>query len=38
MICKGKAGKPNEFGKLVKIQEAEQQIINDYVAVRYTAR
>jgi IS5 family transposase len=30
-IRKGKAGKPNEFGKLVKIQEAEQQIIIDYV-------
>src|SRR5712692_8889723 len=31
VIRKGKAGKPNEFGKLVKIQEAEQQIIIDYV-------
>jgi IS5 family transposase len=31
VIRKGKAGKPNEFGKLVKIQEAEQQIITDYV-------
>ena len=30
MIRKGKAGKPNEFGKLVKIQEAEQQIITHY--------
>jgi IS5 family transposase len=31
VIRKGKAGKPNEFGTLVKIQEAEQQIITDYV-------
>ena len=31
MIRKGKAGKPNEFGKLVKLQEAEHQIITDYV-------
>ena len=30
VIRKGKAGKPNEFGKLVKIQEAEQQIITHY--------
>ncbi len=30
IIRKGKAGKPTEFGKLVKIQEAEQQIITDY--------
>jgi len=29
-IRKGKAGKPNEFGKMVKIQEAENQIITDY--------
>ena len=27
---KGKASKPTEFGKLVKIQETEQQIITDY--------
>jgi transposase, IS5 family len=27
IICKGKASKPTEFGKLVKIQEAENQII-----------
>jgi transposase, IS5 family len=27
IIRKGKAGKPNEFGKLVKIQEAENQIV-----------
>jgi hypothetical protein len=26
----GKAGKPNEFGKMVKLQEAEKQIITDY--------
>ncbi len=30
VIRKGKAGKPNEFGKLVKLQEAENQIITDY--------
>ena len=30
IIRKGKAGKPNEFGKMVKIQEAENQIITDY--------
>jgi transposase, IS5 family len=24
------AGKPNEFGKMVKLQEAESQIIIDY--------
>jgi len=30
VIRKGKAGKPNEFGKMVKIQEAERQIITDY--------
>lgn len=30
IIRKGKAGKPNEFGKLVKLQEAEQQIIIHY--------
>jgi transposase, IS5 family len=29
-IRKGKAAKPTEFGKLVKIQEAEHQIITDY--------
>jgi hypothetical protein len=27
---KGKAGKPNEFGKMVKLQEAENQIVVDY--------
>jgi transposase, IS5 family len=27
VIRKGKAGKPNEFGKMVKLQEAENQII-----------
>lgn len=31
VIRKGKAGKPNEFGKMVKLQEAEHQIIIDYV-------
>jgi IS5 family transposase len=30
LIRKGKAGKPNEFGKLVKIQEAENQIVIHY--------
>jgi IS5 family transposase len=30
IIRKGKAGKPNEFGKMVKIQEAEGQIITDF--------
>jgi IS5 family transposase len=30
IIRKGKASKPTEFGKLVKIQEAEEQIITDY--------
>ena len=30
VIRKGKAGKPNEFGKLVKLQEAEHQIITHY--------
>ena len=27
VICKGKTNKPTEFGKMVKIQEAENQII-----------
>ena len=30
IIRKGKAGKPNEFGKMVKVQEAENQIVIDY--------
>ena len=30
VIRKGKANKPNEFGKLVLIQEAENQIITNY--------
>ena len=30
VIRKGKAGKPNEFGKMVKVQEAENQIVIDY--------
>ena len=30
IIRKGKAGKPNEFGKLVELQEAENQIITHY--------
>jgi len=30
IIRKGKAGRPNEFGKMIKLQEAENQIIVDY--------
>jgi IS5 family transposase len=30
IVRKGKAGKPNEFGKMVKLQEAENQIVIDY--------
>ena len=30
VIRKGKASKPNEFGKMLKLQEAENQIITDY--------
>src|SRR6201987_845511 len=30
IIRKGKAGKPNAFGKMVKLQEAENQIVIDY--------
>jgi hypothetical protein len=30
IIRKGKASKPNEFGKLVKVQEAENQISTHY--------
>jgi IS5 family transposase len=30
LIRRGKASKPNEFGKMVKIQEAEKQIITSY--------
>jgi IS5 family transposase len=30
VIRKGKAGKPTEFGKMVKIQEAENQIVTHY--------
>jgi transposase-like protein DUF772 len=29
-IRKGKAAKPTEFGKLVKLQEAEHQVVTDY--------
>jgi transposase, IS5 family len=29
-IRKGKAGKPNEFGKMVKVQEAENQMVIDF--------
>lgn len=30
IIRKGKASKPTEFGKMIKIQEAENQLITDY--------
>src|SRR5205823_450419 len=30
VIRKGKAAKPNKFGKMVKVQEAKNQIIIDY--------
>jgi IS5 family transposase len=30
VIRKGKAAKPNEFGKMVKLQEAENQIVVEY--------
>lgn len=30
VIRKGKAGKPTEFGKLLKVQEAENQIVTHY--------
>ena len=30
VIRKGKAAKPNEFGKLIKVQEAENQIVVDF--------
>jgi IS5 family transposase len=30
IIRKGKSGKPNEFGKLVQLQEAENQINTHY--------
>jgi IS5 family transposase len=30
VIRKGKAGKPNEFGNVLKLQEAENQIVVDY--------
>jgi len=30
IIRKGKTSKPNEFGKVVKLQEAENQIVIDY--------
>jgi IS5 family transposase len=30
IIRKGKAGQPNEFGKLVELQEAENQIVTHY--------
>jgi IS5 family transposase len=33
VIRKGKAAKPNEFGKMVKLQEAENQIVIEYEAL-----
>lgn len=36
VIRKGKAHKPNEFGKLVLIQEAENQIMHTLPGVRRT--
>jgi transposase, IS5 family len=30
IIRKGKSGKPNEFGKMVKLQEAENQIVIEF--------
>jgi transposase, IS5 family len=30
IVRKGKAAKPNEFGKMVTLQEAENQIVIDY--------
>jgi IS5 family transposase len=30
VIRRGKAAKPNEFGKMIKVQEAEGQIVTDY--------
>ena len=30
IIRRGKADKPNEFGKMIKVQEAEGQIVTDY--------
>ena len=37
VIRKGKAAKPNEFGKMVKLQEAENQIVIDYGSARSAA-
>jgi hypothetical protein len=30
----GRPAKPNEFGKLVKLQEAENQIVTEYESMR----
>ena len=35
VIRKGKAKKPTEFGKLVKIQEVENQLITDYAVLAH---
>jgi IS5 family transposase len=37
IIRKGKASKPTEFGKMVKIQEAENQIITNWANLVQTA-
>jgi transposase, IS5 family len=34
IVRKGKLARPTEFGRLVKIQEAEAQFITDYAASR----
>jgi IS5 family transposase len=34
VIRKGKAGRPNELGKIAKLQEAENQIIVDHEDLR----
>ncbi|WP_158101009.1 hypothetical protein [Variovorax sp. JS1663] len=38
IIRKGKASKPTEFGKMMKIQEAEQQIRHALRGLRRTAQ
>src|SRR3989449_5535728 len=37
IIRKGKLAKPTEFGRLVKIQEAEAQFITDYRSEEHTS-
>jgi hypothetical protein len=38
VIRKGKASKPTEFGKMVKIQEAEAQIVTNYKVLQRAAQ